>query len=129
MKSCICGRSKPFHECCERFLSGKQHAKTPEQLMRSRYSAYALGSYGGYLMSTWLPATAQGLSAAELSEKTLDWQGLKVISSSQKGDKGVVEFEAWFRKSPHSEEMEVMHEISEFVRVNSRWFYVGGRVS
>lgn len=97
--------------------------------MRSRYAAYALGGYGQYLMSTWLPATAQGLTAAELSQKTLDWQRLNVISSSQKGDNGVVEFEAWFRKSPLSEELEVMHEVSEFVRIKSRWLYVGGRVS
>lgn len=129
MKPCICGKSKPFNTCCEPFLSGKQHARTPEQLMRSRYSAYALGGYGEYLMSTWLPATAQGLSASELSKKTVDWQRLKVISSSQKGDKGVVEFEARFLKSANSEEMEIMHEISEFVRIQSRWLYVGGRVN
>jgi len=129
MKSCICGNLKPFAKCCDRFLSGKQNAKTPEQLMRSRFSAYALGGYGEYLVSTWLPASAKNLVVSELSEKTIDWQRLKVISSSQQGDNGVVEFKAWFYKSPSSEEMEIMHEISEFVRIQSRWFYVGGRVS
>lgn len=128
MASCTCSKSISFDKCCGRFLSGAQHAKTPEQLMRSRYSAYALGGYGEYLMSTWLPAMTQGLSISELSEKTLDWQGLKVISSSQKGDNGVVEFEASFRVSPESEELDTMHEISEFIRIQSRWFYVGGRV-
>ncbi len=129
MKFCICGKSQPFSKCCDRFLSGKQNAKTPEQLMRSRYSAYALGGYGEYLMSTWLPASAQGLEVSGLSERTVDWQRLKVISSSQQGDQGTVEFKAWFHKSPDSGEMEFMHEISEFVRIQSRWFYVGGRVS
>jgi len=61
MKSCICGESKPFAKCCNRFLSGKQNAKTPEQLIRSRFSTYALGGYGEYLISTWLPASAKGL--------------------------------------------------------------------
>lgn len=129
MKSCICGKSKPFVKCCDRFLSGKQDAKTPEQLMRSRFSAYALGGYGEYLISTWLPASAMGLAVAELSEKTVDWQRLKVISSSQQGDNGIVEFKAWFCKSTNSDEMEIMHEVSEFVRIQSRWLYVGSRVN
>lgn len=129
MKSCICGKSKPFKACCGRFLSGKQYAKTPEQLMRSRYSAYALGGYGEYLVSTWLPTALEGFTAADLSEKTLEWQRLEVISSSQRGDKGVVEFKAWFRKSPASEDVDVMHEISDFIRIKSRWYYVSGRVS
>lgn len=129
MKTCICGKSKPFGACCEPLLSGRQYAKTPEQLMRSRYSAYALGGYGGYLLATWLSVTAQGLTAEELSEKSLDWQKLRVISSSQKGDAGTVEFEAWYRKSLNSNELDVMHEVSEFVRIQSRWLYVGGRVT
>ena len=92
MKSCICGKSKPFVKCCDQFLSGKQNAKTPEQLMRSRFSAYALGGHGEYLVSTWLPTSAKGLVASELSEKTVSWKRLEVISSSQQGDNGVVEF-------------------------------------
>ena len=96
--------------------------------MRSRYTAYALGGYGEYLLSTWLPATAIGLTASDLSEKSLDWQRLEIIASTQKGKEGTVEFKAWF-KSPGSEELEVMHEVSEFVRIKSRWYYVGGKVS
>ncbi len=124
---CICGKAKPFSKCCGVFLSGEKHAKTPEQLMRSRYSAYALGGHGDYLMATWLPATAIGLNAASLSEKTHDWQRLEIISSSQKGDKATVEFKAWFKDETGSPK--AMHEISEFVRVQSRWHYVGGQVS
>ena len=129
MKPCPCGNPKPFIKCCDRFLSGKENAKTPEQLMRSRYSAYALGGYGEYLVSTWLPVTANALDASELSIKTVDWKKLEIISSSQQGDNGVVEFKAWFSKSPNSNEMESMHEISNFIRMQSQWFYVDGRVS
>lgn len=128
MTPCVCGKSTPFLKCCGRFLLGKQKAKTPEQLMRSRFSAYALGGYGEYLFSTWLPASAKGLVVSELSAKTVDWQRLNVISSSQQGDNAVVEFKAWFYTSPSSDKMEIMHEISEFVRIQSRWFYVGGQV-
>lgn len=96
--------------------------------MRSRYAAYALGGHGAYLLATWFPASAMHLSAEELSEKTLNWQRLEVISSSQKGDTGVVEFKAWHESSSNTDELDVLHEISEFVRINSRWLYVGGRV-
>lgn len=127
MTSCICGKSKPFTACCGRFLSGESYAKTPEQLMRSRYCAYALGGYGEYLLSTWLPATTHSLTAADLSEKTLDWQRLEILSSSQNGDKGVVEFKAWYR-NPDTGKIEIMHETSQFQRIQSRWFYVDGKV-
>ena len=125
MKPCICGKSKPFAACCAPFLSGEKIAKTPEQLMRSRFSAYALGGYGEYLLSTWLPSCAHGLVASELSKPTVNWQGLHVISSSQKGDNGVVEFKAWFSASSRFDDLEVMHEVSEFIRIGSRWFYAG----
>lgn len=125
MKSCLCGKAKPFAQCCERFLSGRADAKTPEQLMRSRFSAYALGGYGEYLISTWLPTAAHGLSAQELSKPMVNWQRLDVLSSSQRGDHGVVEFKAWFCISPDSDELDVMHETSTFIRIDSRWFYVG----
>ena len=125
---CICGKTKPYTKCCGQFISGKAHAKTAEQLMRSRYCAYALGDHGKYLMATWLPATAIGLNAQELSKKTLDWQRLEVIKSSQKGDSATVEFKAWY-KAPDSDEIEAMHEISEFARIKSHWFYIGGQVN
>lgn len=129
VKSCMCGKPKPFARCCGQFLSGKKNSKTPEQLMRSRFSAYALGGYGEYLITTWFPDSAKGLTASELSKKTVDWQRLEVISSSQQGDKGTVEFKAWFYNSSSSDDMGYMHEISDFVRIQSRWFYVSGKVS
>ena len=58
---CKCGSSKLFEKCCGRFLSDGQQPRTPEQLMRSRYAAYALGNHGDYLLQTWFPATAGGL--------------------------------------------------------------------
>ena len=72
-ESCVCGSNKSYRRCCGRFLDNGERAKTPEQLMRSRYSAYALGKHGDYLLQTWFPATAGGLSAAQLSEVSCQW--------------------------------------------------------
>ncbi|MFT5483625.1 MAG: SEC-C motif-containing protein [Halieaceae bacterium] len=94
--------------------------------MRSRYSAYALGGYGDYLLQTWFPATARELTTAALSLRTCDWIQLEVLNKSQKGDQGAVEFNAWFLNDQG--DRQVLHENSVFQRTNGRWLYVGGEV-
>lgn len=95
--------------------------------MRSRFSAYALGGFGDYLLQSWLPATAPQLTAVELSVTEVDWQKLEVLSKSQKGDDGTVEFKAYFKNKQGEDE--IMHEKSVFKRIAGRWLYVGGEVS
>ena len=124
---CACHSQKLFDACCGRFLSGSEKAKTPEQLMRSRYSAYALGDHGEYLLRTWFPATARGLTAEELSQRSCEWLGLDIVAKEQKGDQGVVEFKARFRDENGARQ--VMHEKSVFQRIGGSWLYVGGEVS
>ncbi len=123
---CVCGSAKTFARCCGRLLNAGEQAKTPEQLMRSRYSAYALGDYGDYLLRTWFPATAGDLTAAALSRRSCDWVKLEVLSKSQSGDSGEVEFKAWF--NTEQGEPDVLHEKSVFTRVAGRWFYIGGEI-
>lgn len=126
-ENCPCGKGKRFAQCCGPFLSGEQVPRTPEQLMRSRYTAYAIGGHGQYLLNTWFPATAQGLDAAQLSLVSARWEKLEVLDKAQKGDEGSVEFRAHFREGP-DQPLQVMHEHSEFRRLNGRWFYVGARL-
>lgn len=95
--------------------------------MRSRYTAYALGGHGEYLLRTWFPATAGGLSAAALSQRELDWYRLEILDTAQCGDNGEVEFQAHYHNKDGTPG--VMHERSTFKRAGNRWFYVGGRVS
>lgn len=126
-RQCPCGSNKAFGKCCNRFLNGEQSARTPEQLMRSRYSAYCLGDHGDYLLQTWFPATARGLSAAELSRRACEWTALEVLNKSQDGDQGTVEFKAWYREGEG--ELQLLHEKSVFQRLGGRWLYVGGEVA
>jgi SEC-C motif-containing protein len=98
--------------------------------MRSRYCAYALGGFGDYLLQTWFPATAHGLTAADLSQRHFDWLRLEVMAKSQSGDNGEVEFRAYFREIDTADSGEdVMHECSAFKRIRGRWYYVGGRIT
>jgi SEC-C motif domain protein len=128
---CPCGSKKPFAKCCGRFLEDGERAKTPEQLMRSRYTAHVLlntgkRGYGDYLVSSWLMAAELGLTAASFSENRVNWQKLEILDTMQHGDYGEVEFKAWFY--PHARlqggEPDVHHERSRFKRVNGIWFYV-----
>ena len=53
--TCPCGSRRVYEECCEPFHLGAA-APTAEALMRSRYSAFALG-LAPYLLRTWHPST------------------------------------------------------------------------
>ncbi len=129
-KVCPCCSGKDYDECCGRFLDQGKVVKTPEQLMRSRYTAYCQGGRGEYLLETWFPITAQGLSVPELSLRHRDWKKLEVLAKSQQGDSGTVEFKAYFKPlNKPDAELEHQHERSSFQRVQGKWFYVGEEVS
>ena len=46
--NCPCCSGKLYEECCESFHSKKEFPKTAEELMRSRYAAFAIPN-GDYL--------------------------------------------------------------------------------
>lgn len=122
--NCPCCSNKPFQKCCGPFLQMLAKPKTVQQLMRSRFSAYALGGHGAYLLATWHPDTRPMLSAVELSRRELHWQNLQILASQQQGNQGTVEFIASFEdgggnKGTHQEQ-------SRFVRVAGKWLYVDG---
>jgi len=123
---CLCDSGNPFKKCCERFLNGNELAKTPKQLMRSRYTAYALGNYGKYLLSTWSLESSKGLTTKSLSENNQEWMKLEILSSSQKGNEGLVEFNAYYKDDDG--ELNVLHEKSIFHRNDGHWYYVEGEV-
>lgn len=72
---CPCGSGKDFAACCGRFLDGGQTPETPEELMRSRYSAYVLGREN-WIRATWAPETypADPMEGAD----KVKWLGLTV---------------------------------------------------
>ena len=123
-QNCPCGSGKQFTKCCGRFLSQSKFAKTPEQLMRSRYTAYFLGDYGEYLYQTWYQAEKLGLSVASLSIKELNWQSLTILDKQQTGDHAEVEFKAVHLVS--DSDVKTLHERSRFIRREGKWFYVDG---
>ena len=119
---CPCTSGKPFEACCGPYLARRTRAKTVKQLMRSRYSAFALGGHGDYLLETWHPSSAGTLTAQSLSAKTLNWQGLTILDFRHKGNEGMVKFEARYVDDEGRDGL--LREVSRFVRVDGKWLYL-----
>lgn len=122
---CPCGSDFPYTACCGPLHDGLDaeppvHAATPEALMRSRYSAYALG-LPDYLVATWHASTAPG----DLDMPPTKWLGLEVRDAAMSADAGVVEFVARYRDG--SGRAGRLHETSRFVREAGRWYYIDGQ--
>lgn len=124
---CPCGSVKTYSRCCAPYHKGSGKPRTARQLMRSRYSAYALGSLGQYLIDTWHPSARGGLDAEELSKISQRWLGLTILEASQEGDSAEVEFNARFEGPDGSPRNH--HEISSFTRIEGQWYYLSGKVS
>lgn len=122
-QTCPCGSNRDYAECCARFIDAGQWPLTAEQLMRSRYTAYALKKRD-YILSTWHKETApQDLDLYE--DAHVKWVRLNVIRVEQGGeadDTGLVEFEATLKANGRAQKMT---ELSEFVKQDGHWVYIG----
>ena len=120
--ACPCGLAGSYAACCGRFLDGAQNPVTAEELMRSRYVAYALRR-GGYLLRTWHPSTRP--AALDLEKEAVRWLGLKVIRTLAGGaedDTGTVEFVARYKVGGFMAHR--LREASRFVREEGQWRYL-----
>jgi SEC-C motif-containing protein len=111
-----------YATCCGPLHSGIASAPTALQLMRSRYSAFAV-SDEAYLLATWHPATRP--ASVDL-DPAIKWRRLRirgVTGGAEEDDMGTVEFVAHYWDSGRSEYGR-QHENSRFARQGRRWFYV-----
>lgn len=119
---CPCGAGRAFDECCGPFLSGVAAAPTPEALMRSRYTAYAVGD-DAYVLATWDEATRPAVLFEE-GEARPKWILLRVTDAkpvAEGADTGEVTFTATARTSQGAMRLS---ERSLFQRKDGRWLYV-----
>jgi SEC-C motif-containing protein len=125
-QSCPCGSGTSYDACCGRLHRGAALAVTAEELMRSRYTAYAVGDTD-HLFRSWHPRTRPENLATQ-AEGGLSWHGLEIVDTGAGGpddDTGEVEFRARYRAGAVTG---ALHERSRFVRRAGRWVYVDGDV-
>jgi SEC-C motif-containing protein len=115
---CPCNPSKQYIDCCKKVHQNINSAKTPEMLMRSRYSAFVLADID-YLLKSHSSKTRpsrrenQDTLSWTLSVK---WVKLEVLVSTEY----TVQFKAYFYEN---ESLHMIHEHSSFVKENNHWVY------
>ena len=121
---CPCGGGA-YGDCCGPVVAGDA-AATAEQLMRSRFTAFALG-HARHVRDSWHPSTAP--ASVDLDDG-LRWDRLDIVRTDegQPGDRrGVVEFVASWH-DPRTGESGRLHEVSRFRFALGRWYYLDGEV-
>lgn len=116
---CPCCSGKSYQTCCQFFHNGGQ-AESPEQLMRSRYSAFALGK-SDYLMHTSSTTLRANLTKDELDQTCQAFRFISLEVVSAKMD--TVEFIA---NLLDGDELHPLHETSNFVKQDNEWKYDSG---
>ncbi|NHA69178.1 hypothetical protein EPD83_014125 [Phycicoccus sp. CMS6Z-2] len=124
---CPCGgvpEGATFARCCAPVVEGERVAATAEELMRSRYTAYALAD-GTHLYTSWHPRTRPDRVDPEPWVRWVGLEVLDVVDGDAGADTGVVEFRAsWVAGEGRTRQRGEVHERSRFARRAGRWFYV-----
>src|SRR5262249_5288405 len=122
---CPCGTLRRFTVCCGRLLDGAEAAVTAEQLMRSRFCAFALRRSPGYL-----EATQASHFTADRRERNRKWMQEarvsnlrihKIVAGTRDDNHGEV---VWtFTVTLHGKTFD-HGEHSLFKKHDGRWLYV-----
>ena len=119
--ACPCGKPATYAACCGRFIDGNVNPASALELMRSRYSAYALEK-SAYLLATWHPSTRPPDLGFEAPRPR--WLGLDIRAATQQDETHAgVEFVAHYKISGRAQRL---HERSRFVLESGRWRYLDG---
>lgn len=119
---CPCSSGELLENCCGRYIGGQSPAFAPTAvtLMRSRFTAFALGEVP-YLLSSWHPDTRPASLDLDPQQR---WVHLDILDTRAGGpwdDSGVVRFAAHYRYEGQRGSQE---ETSRFLRVEGKWYYV-----
>ncbi|PYI38179.1 hypothetical protein CVS30_11500 [Arthrobacter psychrolactophilus] len=125
---CPCNSGESYEGCCAKYLNGLDtdlvaYPPTAEALMRSRYTAFALGDVR-YLLHSWHPDTRPATLELDPDQQ---WYLLEILSTSQGGyfdDSGVVSFRASYRSATNRKRRDSLTETSSFVRDGKQWLYL-----
>jgi SEC-C motif domain protein len=128
--NCPCCSGNAFTNCCEPILRGISQAYTAEQLMRSRYTAYARSAIA-YILKTTHSSTRNAYNATTIKDwaDSSTWKKLEIISIEKGAETdviGYVQFKAYFLDDMHKPPMH--HEYSTFKKVDGIWYFVDGKI-
>lgn len=125
---CPCGSGKKYKKCCAIFHKGAL-PKTAEQLMRSRYSAFATGNYGYIIKTTHNenPDFTDDIKAWKSSIldfcSSCEFRKLDILEFLDGVDEAYVTFKATIFCDGADKSFV---EKSRFYKVNGMWLYHSG---
>jgi SEC-C motif domain protein len=127
--NCPCGSKLSFEECCEPFLSRAVKPSTATQLMRARYTAYAMGTVE-YLYETSGPKVRKEFDADSSRKwaESAKWNGIDIVEEIEGtacDERGSVEFIAHYTVNETDFNH---HERAEFRKINGDWFFIDGKI-
>lgn len=126
---CPCGgvpQGSSLGSCCGPVVAGEVLAATAEALMRSRYTAYAVGD-GDHLFRSWHARTRPDDVSPDPRVRWVGLSVLDVVPGGVDDAEGVVEFRAqWVSDDDGPVRRGEVHERSRFVRRGGRWVYLDG---
>ncbi|MCU4581924.1 YchJ family protein [Acinetobacter gyllenbergii] len=122
-QDCPCGQGQ-YAACCQPLHLKQQVAQTAEQLMRSRYSAFALQQID-YILQTTALGQQSALDRAAIADwsQSNQWLKLDVVQHQPKLDKthALVEFKAHYHDGTQAH---IHHEVSHFVLHQQQWYFL-----
>jgi SEC-C motif-containing protein len=120
--NCPCCSGKPYKDCCQLYHTKEKFPPTPEALMRSRFSAFAIPN-GEYLWETTSPGKRKFHNKKSLQEwgEINEWTKLEIVDTPLMNK---VEFKAFYTDKDGNPQ--VHHELSTFKTIQNRWYYVSG---
>lgn len=128
MSHCPCESGKEYDACCGPIISGTRAAATAEDLMRSRYSAFAKREVD-YLRKSLHPRHRHDYDPAATRKwaETSEWIKLDILKSETgaSDNEGTVEFVATYRQKGTTL---THHELGNFRRTDGVWYYTDGQL-
>jgi SEC-C motif-containing protein len=126
MGQCPCQSTLLFDECCGPIIDELGKAKTPETLMRARYTAYVRSDID-FICESHHPEKRDQFNKEEAQSwsKDSEWLGLNILESSENGDEGEVLFECSYQIE---NEQHLHRERSSFKKQNGLWYFFDGKL-
>ena len=128
MDLCPCGSAVDYGSCCRPLIKGEQRARTAEQLMRSRYSAYVRKELE-YILASLHPGHRSDYDekSTRAWAESAQWHSFEILRTSAGGEndgEGQVEFVATYTENGIRKEH---HELSTFKKEQGTWYFTDGK--
>ncbi len=124
-EKCPCGSGQKYKKCCKTYHDGRV-PKNALLLMRSRYSAYAIGVCKYILKTTHKTTRDEDIESIKSFSKQTTFENLKIIEFIDGEKEAYVTFRATLHINGKDNSF---NEKSRFLKEENKWYYVDGDVS